>query len=240
VENQGNTIEAQKLYEKALIVNGTKDEKINVEQHNTQCYAGIARTAIKMGDMTRGVNISSELKEKNLLIEIASVCEQMKQWPEAAQLYQKGGLLEKAVSIYIQIGKFELVTPFIDQITSPAILVMIAKSREAEKKYKEAEKAYERANDYESLIRLNLENLDNPQKAKHIFRSKCQTPQCALMIADFCQTKGAKREGIEFLILGGKREEAFIIAQSFSEMDEYATIILRVDERNVEEHLKIA
>ena len=77
------------------------------------------------------------------------------------------------MSIYIQIGKFELVTPFIDQITSPAILVMIAKSREAEKKYKEAEKAYERANDFENLIRLNLENLDNPQKAKHIFRSKC-------------------------------------------------------------------
>lgn len=31
VENQGNTIEAQKLYEKALITNGTKDVKINVE-----------------------------------------------------------------------------------------------------------------------------------------------------------------------------------------------------------------
>lgn len=89
---------------------------------------------------------------------------------------------------------------------------MIAKSREAEKKYKEAEKAYERANDFESLIRLNLENLDNPNKAKHIFRQKCQTPQCALMIADHCQSKGAKKESIEFLILGGKREEAFVIA----------------------------
>lgn len=52
VENQGNTIEAQKLYEKALLTNKTtEDEKINIEEHNTKCYGGIARTAIKMGDI---------------------------------------------------------------------------------------------------------------------------------------------------------------------------------------------
>jgi len=84
-----------------------------------------------MGDIIRGLNIAKELDEKNLLIEIATVCEQMKQWPEAAQLYQKGGLLEKSVTIYIQIGKFEAVDPFIEKIVSPAILVMIAKSKEA-------------------------------------------------------------------------------------------------------------
>jgi len=33
-----------------------------------------------------------------------------------------------------------------------------------------------------------------------------------MMIAEFCQNRGAKRESIEFLILGGKREEAFVIA----------------------------
>jgi len=60
------------------------DEKLNVQQHNRQCHAGIARTAIKLGDVIRGVNITNELDEKNLVIEIASVCEQMKQWPEAA------------------------------------------------------------------------------------------------------------------------------------------------------------
>ena len=63
------------------------DDKINVEQHNMQCYAGIARTAIKLGDIQRGFNIASELQEKNLVIDIAGVCEQMKQWQEAAKLY---------------------------------------------------------------------------------------------------------------------------------------------------------
>ena len=56
--------------------------------------------------MPRGLKIAQELTDKNLIIDIASVCEQMKQWPEAAKLYQKGGLVEKAVSIYIQVGMF--------------------------------------------------------------------------------------------------------------------------------------
>lgn len=127
-----------------------------------------------------------------------------------------------------------------DQITSPSILIMVAKAKESEKNYKDAEAAYERANDWENIIRLNLEHLNNAEKAKHIFRTKSQLPQCAQMIANYCETQGAKKEAIEFLVLAGKREEAFIIAQSHQEMDEYAKIILKVDEKNNEEHLKIA
>jgi WD repeat-containing protein 19 len=99
-----------------------------------------------------------------------------------------------------------------DQITSPTILCMLAKAKEAEGNYKEAEVAYERANDWENIIRINLDHLKNQDKAKHIFRTKSQLPQCALMIANYCETQGAKKEAIEFLVLGGKREEAFVIA----------------------------
>lgn len=193
-----------------------------------------------MGVMPRGLKIAQELTDKNLIIDIASVCEQMKQWPEAAKLYQKGGLVEKAVSIYIQVGMFQAATPLMDQISSPAILILVAKAKEAEKQYREAEKAYEKANDYENMIRLNLEHLDNLERAKQIFHTKCQLPQCALMLANFCELKGSKKEAIEFLVLGGKRENAFVIAQSHQEMDEYAKIILKIDEKNEDEHLKIA
>ena len=116
VENQGNTAEAQKLYEKAYVNPSSEshDEKLDLETHNAQCYAGIARTSIKMGNMQRGLKIASELKDKNLVIEIAGVCELTKSWAEAAKLYQKGGLVEKAVSIYVQIGMLQAATPFMD------------------------------------------------------------------------------------------------------------------------------
>ncbi len=64
------------------------------------------------------------------------------------------------------MGMFQLANPLIDKITSPNILQMVAKAKEAEKLYREAEKAYERANDWENIIRLNLDFLDNPERAK--------------------------------------------------------------------------
>ena len=42
------------------------------------------------------------------------------------------------------------------------------------------------------------------------------------------------------MVLAGKRDEAFVIAQSHQEMDEYANIIIKIDDKNTEEHLKIA
>ena len=64
----------------------------------------------------------------------------------------------------------------LEQITSPTILIMVAKAKEAERNFKDAEAAYERANDWENIIRLNLDHLGNPEKAKHIFRTKSQVP----------------------------------------------------------------
>ena len=72
---------------------------------------------------------------------------------------------------------FQAAAPLMDKITSPSILVMVAKAKEAEKNYREAEKAYERANDFENIIRLNLDFLDNPNQ------QSCSTK----MVAHFYQ-----------------------------------------------------
>lgn len=83
------------------------DFTFDIKQHNTQCYAGIARTAIKTGDTHRGVNIANELTEPGLIIELAGVCESSKQFNDAAKLYEKGNLIEKAATLYIQTGNFQ-------------------------------------------------------------------------------------------------------------------------------------
>ena len=71
-------------------IRGLKNvEKSVIERHSVECFAGIARTSIKLGDIQRGFNIAREIKDKNLLIDIAVVCENMKQYLEAAQLYEK-------------------------------------------------------------------------------------------------------------------------------------------------------
>lgn len=249
IENQGNSNEALKLFERALLNDSLleNEAKFNVKEHNTICYAGIARSSIKNGDTHRGLSIANELSTSNsdksinsMLIEIGNTFEQVKQFNEAAQIYEKSGLVEKAATLYIQTGQFKNADKLIPKITSPSILTNIAKAKEAEGLHKEAEAIYEKANNYEAIIRLNLEVLDNFGKAKMTFKQKSQTPHCAKMIAEYCAKRGAKKDSIEFLILSGSRDEAFKISEDNDDMDEYARVILAVDEKNIDEHTKIA
>jgi WD repeat-containing protein 19 len=42
------------------------------------------------------------------------------------------------------------------------------KAKEADGKYREALKAYEMARDMDSVVRLNLDHLNNPEEAVHV------------------------------------------------------------------------
>ena len=48
------------------------------------------------------------------------------------------------------------------------VCVCVVKAREAEGKYKEALAAYETAREYDSMVRILLDHLNNPQQAVQI------------------------------------------------------------------------
>ena len=108
IEHQGNSVEALKLFERALLKSSVVEyeSKFDVNEHNTICYAGIARTSIKNGDIHRGLNIANELSNSDnskssnsMMIEIANVFEQVKQFNEAAQIYEKNRINRKSSNI---------------------------------------------------------------------------------------------------------------------------------------------
>lgn len=70
-----------------------------------------------------------------------------------------------------------------NKIRSPKLLALYAKAKESEGAFKDAENAYEKAEEWESVVRLNLNQLENIEKAKYILRNKCQTTSVALMVA---------------------------------------------------------
>ncbi len=43
-------------------------------------------------------------------------------------------------------------------------------------------------------------------------RDKCPTETCANLVADYCEKKNMKEKAIEFLIMAGKRNKAFLLA----------------------------
>lgn len=88
----------------------------------------------------------------------------LQQFSEAAQLYEKAEYFDKAASAYIKLKNWHKVGQLLPQISSAKINVQYAKAKETEGKYEEAAKAYETAKDYDNIIRINLEYLNNPGK----------------------------------------------------------------------------
>lgn len=83
-------------------------------------------------------------------------------------LYEKAEYFDKAASAYIKLKNWQKVGQLLPQISSAKINIQYAKAKEAEGKYEEAAKAYETAKDYENIIRINLEYLNNPGKVINI------------------------------------------------------------------------
>ena len=139
--------------------------------------------------------------------------------------------------MYIQSKNFKKAETLIEKLSSPKILASLAKMKETEGKFKDAEVAYTRARDWESVIKLNLTKLNDYEKAVKLFKEKSPTQACASVIAEYCDSKGMKTDAIKFLVLAGKQNEAFSKAQVYQEMDIYANSL---EELTKEEALKIA
>lgn len=255
-ESNNNNSEAIKLYEKSKIQNIvaflcnlendiTNTSHINtdskdLEEHNLQCDAGIARCCIKLGDTSKAMDIANNLKnERHLLIEIANLAENNNYSVEAAKLYSLIGMYEKACSLYIGVKQFKSAEDLIDKVKNTSLLVQLARMKENEKLYKDAELAYERAGEWDSVIRLNLKNLNNIDKAKDIVLNKHKTESSALLVAEYFENMGRKKETIQFKLIAKKYDEAFAIAQTYNEMDSYADYISK-HVMNLEELKKIA
>lgn len=77
-------------------------------------------------------------------------------------MYEKAEYFDKAASAYIKLKNWHKVGQLLPQISSAKINIQYAKAKESEGKYEEAAKAYETAKDYDNIIRINLEHLNNP------------------------------------------------------------------------------
>ena len=83
-----------------------------------------------------------------------------------------------------------------------------ARAKENEGKLKEAADAYELARDFDSVVRLQLEHLGDPDKAFALVRMS-RSVDGALMCAKWCKGEGAAADAIEFCSSGGRWTRRF-------------------------------
>eukprot|EP00128_Syssomonas_multiformis_P018379 Colp12_sorted_trinity150504_noHs@21746 len=121
LEFKGDYAKALQLYETGLT------QRKEDAAHNTACNSGIARCAIAVGDIGRGVRLAAESNNRQLCRECAGLLEGLKQFNEAAGLYEKGQYYDRAAASYMQnknYGKVcleSLLTLFVSAVTSVSL-----------------------------------------------------------------------------------------------------------------------
>jgi WD repeat-containing protein 19 len=235
LEQKGEHQQASTHFEHAL--NAVEPRSKSGLDHVRQCHAGIARTSIRLGDLDRGTKVAVELDDPAVCKECAAILEKMRQNVEAAQLYEKAGAYDKAASLYILELNFDAAAPLMVKITTPKLHQQYAKAKESRGSYREAVVAYERAKDMDSVIRICLDNLNEPQKAFALARQS-QLTSAAERVAEYCRKQGNVRGSIEFLIRAKNEEEAFNTAERHDDME---TFEFHLDGRGTtQQHLMIA
>ncbi|XP_004642695.2 WD repeat-containing protein 19 isoform X2 [Octodon degus] len=230
LEFTGDYANALAHYEKGI----TGDNK----DHDELCLAGVAQMSIRMGDIRRGVHQALQHPSRILKRDCGAILENMKQFSEAAQLYEKGLYHDKAASVYIRCKNWAKVGELLPHVSSPKIHLQYAKAKEADGRYKEAVVAYENAKQWNSVIRLYLDHLNNPEKAVSIVR-ETQSLDGAKMVARFFLQLGDYGSAIQFLVMSKCNNEAFTLAQQHNQMEIYADIIGSEDTSN-EDYQSIA
>ncbi|XP_077574282.1 WD repeat-containing protein 19 isoform X1 [Stigmatopora nigra] len=218
LEFVGDYMNALAHYEKGMTHNN------KFQEHDEVCHAGVARMSIRMGDIRRGVAQAIQHPSRVLKKECAAILESMKQFSEAAQLYEKGQCYDKAASVYIRCKNWSKVGELLPNVTSSKIHLQYAKAKEADGNYKEAAQAYGSAKDWDNVTRVLLDHLKNPEGAVRIVR-ETQSIEGAKMVARFFLSLNDYGSAIHFLVLSQCNDEAFQLAQQHRQMEVYADII---------------
>jgi WD repeat-containing protein 19 len=194
------------------------------KEHLRVCNGGVTRMTLRVGDLQRGRSLALASGDKLLMKDCAAILEQMKQYPDAADMYVVAEQYERAASIYNQTMQFAKSAPLMDKITTPKIHLQYAKAKEVAKEYAVAAVAYEKARDLDSVIRLNLQYLDNPDKAFQIVR-QTKSAEGAALVADYCRQHNNFQAAIEFLLLAKRGEEALSMAKAHAQMPAYCAAL---------------
>lgn len=234
LEFMGSYSEALNHFEKGLsgLVNeklsGLAPSELEKKSHKDSCLAGVARNSIRVGDVQRGVQIALQDKSVQLKTECAEILENKKAFSEAALLYEKAENWDKAAAMYIRLKNWYKVGELFPNITSHRIHLQYAKAKEADGNYMEAVKAYRLAKEYDSLIRIYLNHLNNPQEAVAIVQ-ETNSLEGAKLVAAFFEKINDFASAIKFLVKSECFDEAFQLARNRSQMELYGEILKGYD-----------
>ena len=215
LEFDGMYAEASAMYQKALETTsqylGPEEE---ILEHEISCSAGLARMTCRMGDISKGMKMLIGCSDKQLLIDCGAILDSLKQHQEAASLFERAEKYEKAADCLMKAKNWTRVGTLIKLVSNPKLIIQYAKNRESEKLYADSAAFYERAGDYENLVRVYIDHLKNIDSAVSIVR-KFNDRNAAKLVSRFFIGIKDYKSVVEFYIMAGMADEALEIATVF-------------------------
>ncbi|PIO69347.1 hypothetical protein TELCIR_08823, partial [Teladorsagia circumcincta] len=210
-------------YEHGIIEN-PDEETEQILEHNEVCRSGLARMSIRTGDIRKGIQLARDLHGRVVKRDCAIILEQLKQYGEAADLYEIGQFYDRAAAVCLKAKAWGKVGELLPKVRSPKIHAQYGKIMEAEKRYKEAAMAYRNARDYDNLVRMLLDHLNMAEEAVKVVRES-RSVEGAKLVAKFFSQLGDHASAIRFLVLSNCHQEAFQLAETTDHMAEYGDSI---------------
>jgi WD repeat-containing protein 19 len=231
LEFTGDYANALFHYEKGIL------ESPEDSAHNEVCSCGVARMAIRTGDIRRGIGMAQSRDNRQLKRDCAAILESMKLYAEAGVLYDRAESWDKAATVYVKSKNWDKVGELLRKVSSSRLHAQYAKAREADGHYMEAARAYESAHDHDNAARVYLDLLKSPDEAVRIVRESGSV-EGAKMVARFFQKTGDYSSALQFLVLSKCNDEAFAMAESYDHMQLYAEVV--GEDSTTEDYLRIA
>ena len=202
--------EALKFYQKAL--DGLGDQ---------QSEHGFVRCLAWTGDIFKAIKRAKELKHAALLADVAQICVQLKQFEEAADLFESAGLYNQTLECALKI-KMNRVPLYVGKVTDISLLVELAQKLESMQRYQDAYGVYEQVSETESMCRLLLTQLSRHEDGIDLVRRTNSKPAAKAVAKYFKDSKLNDEIVVEFLMMAGEFEDAFEYAKSTDQFEVYA------------------
>lgn len=218
LELVGEYSEALVHYERAL----TASES---DEHNIRCKEGICRSCLRLGDLRRGLSITSEPMASNTLkFQAATILESVKKMNEAALLFEKSNHYDKAAAAYISLKNWKKVGELLPRVNDLKIYRQYAKARESDGDYEGAVEAYAKCKDVENVVRLCMDKLNQLQKAMAIVE-QTRNIHGAKALARYFEKKGDNNLALKYLVISRSENEALRLCKETGLVELYATLI---------------
>ncbi|EYC36630.1 hypothetical protein Y032_0873g2807 [Ancylostoma ceylanicum] len=162
--------------------------------------------SIRTGDIRKGIQLARDLHGRVVKRDCAIILEQLKQYGEAADLYELGQFYDRAAAVCLKAKAWGKVGELLPKVRSPKIHAQYGKVMEAEKRYKEAAVAYRNARDYDNLVRMLLDHLNMAEEAVKVVRES-RSIEGAKLVAKFFSQLGDHASAIRFLVLSNCHQE---------------------------------